>query len=317
MNPQGFAACFFFRRSVRRTPKLASALPTLYARHHGRGQTPQLRQHSRGQWIAKWGGKTHYFGTDLADAERVFFDPQSEHPGALCRWMAWRAARGESVARRAPRARSLSVAELAERMFDAYVAEGRTETAKWFAKHLARWLNVHGDARVLDLTSTDPSRGVFAPPVVPLVNAYLADLGQLDPPLSPRTLKHDVTSIKRLFNFGADQGLCPAVQWRGVRRVKVPRSAPEDLPPDGVRELIGKANKTDRRLEPWLLLNYYALLRPSEVVRVVCAHHAGVDRVPVRNSQRAKGRRRRTDARGELPSSTSACRSLVTISSAE
>lgn len=260
----------------------------------GRADTPRLRLHARGQWMARWGGKDHYFGTDLAAAERVFLDPQSDHPGALCHWLAWRASRGRPARR--PVSRALTVAELAERMLDRYTADGRPDTARWFAKHLARWLNVHGEARVLDLAVADTARGVFAPPVVPLLNAYLADLGRLDPPLAQRTLKHDVTAIKRLFNFAADEGLCPAVQWRGVRRLRIPRSAPEDLPPAGVRELIDRGAKADPRLEPWLLLNYHALLRPSETVRVVCAAHAGLERAPVRDGQ-GKGRRRRADAR--------------------
>ena len=236
----------------------------------------------------RFGGRDH----SLTGDERV---ARQRYAEKLKDWAAWRAdVEAESNTRKTRS--QLTVAELAERMFDAYTAEGRRDTARWFAKHLVRWLNIHGAARVLDLSTADVARGVFAAPVVPLLNAYLADLGTLDTPLSPRTLRHDVTSIKRLFNFAAEQGLCPPVQWRGVRRVRVLRSEPEDLPPEGVRELIAIAAKNDPGLVSWLRLNYLALLRPIEVVRTVCAAHAGETSAPVRGRNRPKGRQRSSDA---------------------
>lgn len=242
--------------------------------------------------MARWGGRDFYFGVDFAAAQRLFLDPDSDHEGALARWLEWRAARSVAAPRAAPG--SLTVVRLAESLFDDYTVQGRLDTARWYRKHLARWLGVHGMQRVVELTTASPSRGRYAPPVVALLNAYAADLAGSGR-YSPRTINHDITAVKRLFNYGADTGRCPAVHWRPVRRLPVPRSAPEALEPGEVAELLARAEKSDARLGPWLRLSYYALLRPSEAVAVINAVHAGVEVVPLRGGG---ARRRRADARG-------------------
>lgn len=249
---------------------------------------PSLRRKANGTFFVRFAGRDHSLGSDEAVARARYAQKLAEHA-------AWRAGReAQSVARSDPGQHLL--VDVAQRMLDSYIAEGRPETAKWFAKHLARFLLVHGEARLLDLTVVEPARHIYAPRITPLINAYVADL-QSAGVLEPRTLRHDVTAIKRLFNFAADQGLCPAVNWRGLARLRVPRSQPEDIPPRAVAELIDKGAKSDPRLRPWLELNYYAMLRPSETVRLVCAAHADRRAAPVRDPDRPKGRRRRRDAR--------------------
>lgn len=255
---------------------------------------PTLRRKGNGVYFVRFAGRDHSLGSDESAARQAYATKIEE-------WAAWRAgvqaAAQAAASERSTRPGHLSVVQLSKQMLDAYTTEGRPQTARWFARHLKRWLHVHGQQRLLSLAAADPARGVFAPPVVALLNAYAADLAG-EGRYSPRTINHDMLAVKRLFNYAADQGLAPAVNWRGVRRRPLPRAAPNDLAPALVAELIARAAKADPRLGPWLELNYLAMLRPSEVCAVVCAVkcgvHGGAERVPYADPSR-KPRVRRSD----------------------
>lgn len=239
---------------------------------------PVVRQKSNGAWIVHWGGKDHYLSVDRAKAELLWLDPASKHTGSRIAWLRWRAARKHAIEVTQPgRARPLLVIDVARELLGHYADAGRVGALAYFRTHLARFVNIHGEARLLDLAVASPEHGVFQPPVVPLLEAHKSDFSRPSaaPPhgLSARTVNHDLTAIKRLFNFAADRGYCPQVHWRPVRRLPVPAAQPEDLSPRALFAIMRRIARREPLLLPYVALNYLCLARPSEVVELICSVH--------------------------------------------
>lgn len=244
---------------------------------------PSVRQKANGAWFVHWGGKEHYLSMDSVIAHKMWADPTSTHPGARSAWLRWRAARLHAVSSTRAAPVALSVVQAAERFLAAYEAAGRPTTAAYFRGHLARFLHAHGGADLVTLTTPAPDRHQFQPPIVPLLEAFKTDLaspmrgvgrggrgGQGGArTLEPRTINHDLTAIKRLFNWAAEQGHCPEVRWRGVKKLPVRRAHPEDLPIPELVQRMAQLRQADEHLWRYCLLNYYTLARPSEVVRLI------------------------------------------------
>ena len=266
---------------------------------------PQIRRKAdTGAYFVRWGGKDHYLARDAAAAERLWADPSSAHPGSRAAWLRWRAARLhalESTRHAGSAPRSVRVVEAAERMLAVYEAEGRAGAAAYFRTHLARFLHVHGAADLVTLASPAPERYQFQPPIVPLLEAFKTDLAGAKRRLEPRTINHDLTAVKRLFNWAAEQGHCPEVRWRGVKRLPVRRSEPEDLPLPELARRMEQLRQRDEHLWRYAVLNYLTLARPSEVVRLVCdacaIRDAQVLRAGGEPIKPPKGRHRRRPAR--------------------
>ncbi len=225
------------------------------------GQVPQLREHKTGVWKVRWGGRDHYFTKDRAESMRLFTDPHSDHAGSLARWSAWQQAKGERRQVAAGR-QGLFVVELAERFLMSYAEEGRLQTARSFRKHLRRFLAVYGCLRVDELT-------------IGALLAFKGDLhavrlgeGRTAKPLSPTTIRHDLTAVKTMLRWGADRELVPVLNLRAVKSPTSAPPAPERLDVQTVRDWIAAAERTDHALGCYMALNYLCLARPSEVIRL-------------------------------------------------
>ena len=248
-----------------------------------------MRQKTNGAWFVHWGGKDHYLSKNRDQAELFWFDPSSRHPGSRLAWLRWRTARQHALeATDLATATSRLVIDVAAELLDHYAQAGRANALAYFRTHLARFTTIHGEARLLDLAAPAPERGVFRPPVVPLLEVHKAEYGR---DLAARTINHDLTAIKRLFNFAADRGYCPVVNWRPVRRLPVPPPDPEELAPRVLFRLMRIIHRREPLLLPYLALNYLCLARPSEVVELVCSVH------PPERTELPRGHHRRRPAR--------------------
>ena len=214
---------------------------------------PALRRHVRGQWIVRWGGRTHYFGSDRPVAERLFLDPDSAHPGCLREWASWKS---RHEPRRPRRRERLRVVALVRLFLESYEAEGRPQTSRYFSRHLRRFLHVYGRLFADELDAA-------------ALNALKRDLHALR--LAPKTIAHDINACKTLLRWGHENhpSQVPAIMLRSVRTPALPPPMPEPLTPAQTREFIRRCAAADTRLEPWLALNYLCFARPSEIVRLV------------------------------------------------
>lgn len=211
-------------------------------------RTPTLRLHHSGLWMAKWGGRTYYFGRERAAAERDFANPRGAHPGSMVRWMTWR--QRSALAGSGPRRR---IAELARDFLGHYHADGRRDTERYYRLHLRRFLAVLGR-----LYADELDDGGLA--------AFRADLASL--PLAPKTIAHDLRAIGTLLRWCHDHHHVGTLNLRLLRPPRVPRSTPEPITVRQIRSAIARCQAAEPQLAPWLTLNYLCLLRPSEVVRI-------------------------------------------------
>ncbi len=212
-------------------------------------RTPTLRRHASGQYIAKWGGRTHYFGRNLREARAAFADPKGVHPGALVHWQRWSEAR---LGMHRP-ARRLTVAELVERFLASLTLESRHDTEVYYRTSLRRFLTIAGrlPADALD---------------EPYIADFRADLLGME--LGAKTIAHDLNAVKRLWRWGSDPSvaLVRPLNLASIRPPRLPRSRPEDMSLARIRAGLAKVRGT--WLEAYLAVNYLGALRPSEVIRL-------------------------------------------------
>lgn len=271
---------------------------------------PQLRQKSNGAWFVRWNRRDHYLSTDQTTARALFLEEDSTHPGSLAAWRRWRASRDAQptlaaarAARRthggsgAPARPTMTLAEAADRMVADYTAAGRDGAARFWRGQLDRFIEIHGAAKLRELTTADERRGRFQPPIVTFLINYRTDMlaaiadaqrtiARGKPlehkPLSPASINHDLKAVKRLIGWCHDQGLCRAVNWRSVRRVPEPPPTPQPIPHAELKRTLNALLKHDpdatppptphlngRRLAPWLALAYLTGVRAGELVQLV------------------------------------------------
>ena len=257
---------------------------------------PTIRQKNNGAYFVRWGGKDHYLSMDRTTAQRLFYSPSSTHPGRRSAWLDAKQHLGPKPLRnrRGEHGKPLLLVQAAKRFLESYDDEGRAGPFNYFRYQLSRFMVIHGEADLITLTTVDPDRGIYVPPIVPLLDAFKKDLrltrsepgadGQST--LSPRTINHDITAVKRLFNWAHEHGLCPAVHWRGVKKLPVRRSLPEDRPFTELMRVMEKLHKVEPLLLPYVALNYLAVARPSEVVSLITDVRADAERPAGRHGSR-------------------------------
>lgn len=213
---------------------------------------PRLRLHARGQWFVRWGGRDWWLGTDRDAAQRAFLDPDGAHPGALVHWSAWKS---RQVSRRV-RASRRTIAELVADFLDSYLDEGRETTARYYQKHLGRFLHALGRFRPEEL-----DLGAIA--------AFKAGLIQSG--FAPKTIAHDLGAIKTFWSWANEIEQIPLLNLRARAFRGPPLHAPHPvaLTLEQVRAWLVRSRAVDARLEPWLALQYLCALRVSEVPRLV------------------------------------------------
>jgi len=216
---------------------------------------PQLKKHATGVWFVRWGGKQHYFSKDEQESIERF--QHGDEPGCLSDWLRWQTAKNQLITDRAKSPR-ITIVDLIEKFLIRYADEGRDSTMVYYRKHLTRFANLYGTlyASELDLGA---------------LRAFRSDMLKLD--LSPKTIGHDINAVKTMLRWAADNELAPEIRLRAIVPPFAPPPMPKRLTYDQVADWMRLAYKHDRRLLPYLALNYLCLCRPSEVVRLI--NHEG------------------------------------------
>lgn len=243
---------------------------------------PKPRSKPGRGWYVRWGGKDHYLASTEQAAHEAFYGSESTHPASKAAWASWAAQRRstarstpsggpQTTAHRNPASRHpLTVVRASALLHEHYITHDRPQAAAYFVKHLRRFVHAHAFALVVDLTTARPKRGVYNPPIVPLLQAYVDDIStSTDPKLSPKTINHDITAVQRLFNFLAERGLCPSIDWRGLKKLRAPRPPVRVHTETELASVFEAVEKAEPRLLPYMALCYLACLRPSEAVRVL------------------------------------------------
>lgn len=220
-----------------------------------------MLRHVRGQYFVRIKGVTHYLGTDQAVAQQDY-ERLIAHA-----WSPRRVDRSHS---------DMTISDVAERMLEDYDAThavtvtGRLPSAYW-RHHLKRFRLLFDPCSLSELATPAPEMGRFQPPVINYAIALGKDLRAQG--LSPRTVRHDLFAIRRLFAFAADHGWCAPISFRAVKPPMVARTVPRVLPRHRIESLLARAHKLKPQLMDWMAINYLACLRPSEVVSLVHAYH--------------------------------------------
>lgn len=208
-------------------------------------RVPQLRLHANGQWYIKWGGKFHYFGKDRDEAELARLK-------SLESWRRWKVAKRQSKVDESGRPKIL-ISRLIERFLDSRLDERGNDCVDFYAKHLKRFRDIYGDH----------DADLISPKHLQMLKATMVSKG-----FAPRTINHDITSVRTMLTWASGLDLVRAVNLKGVKQVPV---GPVNDPSLSSSELVAAFRKAPDYLRPWFALNYLGLLRPSEVVRVVRA----------------------------------------------
>ncbi|MEO1585546.1 MAG: hypothetical protein AAFR96_13370 [Planctomycetota bacterium] len=223
------------------------------------GRAPTLQLHSRGQYFTKWGGSFHYFGTDKAAAERAFLDPNSEHPGSLAAWFAWKSRK--PVASTASR-RRVRIVGLVDQFCERYEARGNVQAGRYHRKHLNRFTHALGKLFADELT-TDILAG-FA--------ASMHELrfpGPDHTPLKPSTINKDIKAVRSLVRWASDLELCRPLRVRRLELLPEPQVEPQDVPVATIQAGLRMAAVKDPRVETAVRLHYLTAARPSELIALL------------------------------------------------
>ena len=204
-------------------------------------RTPQFSKHPTGQWFAKWGGKFHYFGTDQAAARNKYI-------ASLQEWSAWKSQREARKA--APEMATLCI-DLYESFLQYKGLELGDGTQAYYRKHLKRFLAIFG--------------GFQADGFKPLDLHKLKE-HMLHKKFAPKTINHDLTAVRVMFNWASGLEYVPAVNFSAVKNLPLGPPPDKTLPFEEVHKMV---HDSPEHMGPWLAINYLCLMRPSEVVRVV------------------------------------------------
>ena len=231
-------------------------------------QIPQLKQHATGVWFVRWGGRQFYFSNDHQESIERF--QHGDDPGCLAEWLRWQDSKNRLAADRA-RTPRITMVDLMERFLLTYADDGRDATMQYYRKHLTRFANLYGKLYASELE-------------LGALRAFRSDLMRLT--LSPKTVGHDLNAVKTMLRWAADNELAPELRLRAIKAPFAPAPMPVRLSYQEVLGWMRSAYTHDRRLLPYIALNYLCLMRPSEVVRLI--NHEGQFQ-PVRVKRRVRG----------------------------
>lgn len=222
---------------------------------------PSFRVHAAsGNFVCKWGGKLRYLGKEEG-AARTAYSAQLEA------WESWRKKGAEKAAKQTPTVAapsfsppvpkavsdSPSVAVLAEKLY----AQIRTEAgggAAWNCQERTEFfLSIFGARKIGSLTDSD---------LAEFRSAVLAKYP------NPNTANARLGQTRRLLAFGKKYFPQP-LNLEALKNTK--RKAPplKAEPYQNVSELINKVALLNPNLARHMLLQFWAVMRPSEVSRLV------------------------------------------------
>lgn len=140
----------------------------------------------------------------------------------------------------------------------------------YYAKHLRRFLAAWGRHSLARLATAVPTRELYQAPVVSALAALRDDM--VADGFAPRTIRHDVKAVARLFGWAAERGYCPAVVFTRTIRLRVPPPRPLPVPAAWIKAQVGRAldsrSAIGHVLGHAMALSYLAALRPTELVRI-------------------------------------------------
>lgn len=205
-------------------------------------RVPTLRKHKTGQWFVRWGGRDRYLGVDKKKAESAYLDELDD-------WRHWvedKRRRREVVNQITP-----TIAEVVDEFLKAKRIEVGHNCGEYYRRHLKRFVNRYGE---LDADLVRPMH----------LNQH--KLWMIQQRFKPRTINHDLCSIRILYNWASGIELVPPISLAGVKNVPV---GPVAIDHPKRWQVIRYIKRAPANVAPWMAINYLALLRPSEVVRVV------------------------------------------------
>lgn len=205
-------------------------------------RAPSFQKHKTGVYFTHWGGKNHYFSVDREESYRQYLQ-------SLQAWSEWRAQR--NTQRFPPLRKARLVVDVAEKFLEFKGLEGGAARRRHYANHLRRFLHGFGHRQASTIKATD-------------LHALKEEM--LRAGYSPKTINHDLSTVKSLFLWASGVDLIPPVNLRYVRSLALPPTPDKSLTLTQVREML---EAEPVKLKPWLAVNYLALMRPSEVVTVV------------------------------------------------
>lgn len=85
---------------------------------------------------------------------------------------------------------------------------------------------------------------------------------------SPRTRKNKLTDVQTLYNFAIKRGLAHASPTKAMDRPILERKPPGILTVAQVRSLLKRCLKMDRKLAPFLAVQLFGGIRPTEAQRI-------------------------------------------------
>lgn len=222
-------------------------------------RVPALHKHRNGQYFVKWAGRNRYLGKDKALAERLYLDQ-------IAQWREWWENKADAREVRQSRQGSsvpISIEDLAERFLEAKRLEHGVDCEARYRKHLKRFREEMESARKAERLRIWDADLVSAR----LLNDFKLELLQKYK-LKPRTINHDLTTIRVMYNWSAAAGLLEPKALNVVKNLPV---GPVDDGAVSTRDVRKGFAACPPLLQPWFAINYLALLRPSEVVRVAKA----------------------------------------------
>lgn len=225
---------------------------------------PKLSCHATGVYFTHWGGRNHYFTKNREESIPLYAE-------SIKAWAAWKSSRG---AARSPRG-VLTVAQVCRLFLEGLEADSGPELQGYYRKHLARFVNTWQAAPASAITAAD-------------LQALKLDMSRHG--YAPKTINHDLLAVRRMYNWADSMGYVPLPPLRGAKAIRLPPPKPKSLPLSTIRATLELAERglgqrsslrTRRQLDPeppapqvaiWMRLQYLALLRPIEVVRLVHGH---------------------------------------------
>lgn len=203
---------------------------------------PQLRRHQTGNYFCRWGGHDYYFGKDEGEAEAQYLE-------SLKRWREWKEDRQRYRLR--PTARVPLVVDLVEQFTKAQGAENGYSAKRYYTYHLKTFATLYGQ---------------FPADIIGPRHLNAMKLDRLQNGYAPRTINHDMTAVRVMYNWASGLELVRPISLKGVKNLPLGPVQHRTYSQEHVWSAIIAAPE---KVRPWLAINYLGLMRPSEVVRLV------------------------------------------------
>ena len=204
-------------------------------------RTPSFQEHPNGQWFTKWGGKFHYFGKQRQEAYEKYL-------ANIAEWAEWRKAK---KTQRPPPTKAFTVIKIVEEFLDDKQVQGGIDLRRYYEKHLCRF--------------QETFKGVRADGIrVNALHALKRDMQVAS--YAPKTINHDLIAVKAMLNWAVDHEMIPPVHLRGCKTLPLGPPRQRAIP---IARVLAMLCTSDTNMRSWLAINYLALMRPTEVIRVV------------------------------------------------